>query len=312
MYRFKWPFIFSSRPKKGKNNVNQLNDFGSDSVRKKPKIGKAILFILVIVIVGVNGVLWLFRATHGGFDLRGGLNGETEIEKEAQPNEWEINLNEQLADEQNFVEQEDQTGFSEMSETVQDNKGEISGQKSSETSVQEDLTKDTEEEKRLDEGQKTSAVVETLSDDSTQEIINDLATMAKPVAGKILKEYSVDSLVYSKTLQQWEAHYGIDIAAETGDAVKAVMEGTVIEVRKNDPRLGVVVVIEHGSGVQTLYGNLASTNLVEKGKYVKKNQVIGAVGNTSPYESQDLPHLHFEVIKDGEKVDPLQFLPNIN
>jgi murein DD-endopeptidase MepM/ murein hydrolase activator NlpD len=86
----------------------------------------------------------------------------------------------------------------------------------------------------------------------------------------------------------------------------------VVEIRKDDPRLGVVVVIDHGGGIKTVYGNLASDKLVQKGQGVKKGQVIGAVGKTAPYEIEDPPHLHFEVLKGGSSIDPERFLPKID
>ena len=51
--------------------------------------------------------------------------------------------------------------------------------------------------------------------------------------------------------------------------------------------------------------------LVEKGDNIAKGQVIGAVGKSAPYEVEDPPHLHFEVIKDGTNIDPMQYLPEI-
>jgi murein DD-endopeptidase MepM/ murein hydrolase activator NlpD len=310
MYRFKWPFRFSSRSKQSENNVENLDSVKYRLGKRRFSLGKITLLVLVIAIVGINGLFWLFRASRGGLDFKKeGMPEETKLEEAGQPREWEIDLNEQHIDEQEI---QNQYNIPEMSETDQRQKDGIKDSGSTEKTDTGVLPKNPDEVKQADRAQETNLSVEETSNGPAEKAVNALVTMAMPTSGKIVTQYAVDRLVYSKTLEQWGAHYGIDIAAEIGDAVKAVMEGAVIEVAKNDPRLGVVVVIDHGDGIKTLYGNLASDKLVQKGKYVKKNQVIGAVGNTAPYESEDPPHLHFEVFKDDKNIDPQQFLPKIN
>ncbi len=136
----------------------------------------------------------------------------------------------------------------------------------------------------------------------------NLNTMIKPVFGEIIKPFSVDRPVYSETLKHWETHKGIDIKAEYGTPVKAVLSGTVEEVVE-DPRLGWKVVLNHGNKVKTLYANLAKEILIKEGEYVKKGTVIGAVGQSALVEVADPPHLHFELIKAGKHIDPAHYLP---
>lgn len=138
----------------------------------------------------------------------------------------------------------------------------------------------------------------------------DLSTMMPPVIGKIIVDYSVDKLVYSNTLEQWQTHPGIDIAAEEGTAVKAVLDGTVVDTL-NDSKLGNTVIIDHGAGFISKYGNLKSTTVVKKGQDIKKGEIIGAVGKSSKFESADPTHLHFEMEKDNSTIDPNIYLPKI-
>ena len=126
-------------------------------------------------------------------------------------------------------------------------------------------------------------------------------------AGTVLKDFSADSLVYSETLQQYEVHEGIDLAAEIGTDVKAAAEGMVVKVYADD-RLGTTVVISHSGGYKTVYSNLAVLGTAEEGDEVKAGQVIGKVGATALFESEDPSHLHFEVHKEDVKVDPAQVL----
>lgn len=129
----------------------------------------------------------------------------------------------------------------------------------------------------------------------------------KPVEGDVVRDFAVDSLIYSETLQEWTTHTGIDIKAEKTTVVKAAEAGTVKTI-KNDPRYGLSVIIEHANGFQTVYSNLLTSEFVVEGEKVEKGQSLGTVGNTAAFEIADEPHLHFEIIKDSVQVDPNIYL----
>ena len=150
----------------------------------------------------------------------------------------------------------------------------------------------------------TVAAAAELSDD---EIIQNL-NMIAPCNGSISKEYSPDKLIYSKTMNDWRTHSGIDIAAPKGDIVAAAADGVVEKVYE-DNNLGVVVVIGHGGSIKTLYGNLQDLGYIEVGRRVAKGDTIGAVGDTSILEKKDEAHLHFEVITGGETQNPSEYIP---
>ena len=128
-----------------------------------------------------------------------------------------------------------------------------------------------------------------------------------PVEGEIIREYAKDNLVYSATLDEWVTHNGIDIAAEKTTVVKASAEGTVKSI-KNDPRYGLTIVIEHVNGFTTVYSNLLTAEFVEEGETVEQGETIGTVGNTATFEIADEAHLHFEILKDNENLDPELYL----
>jgi murein DD-endopeptidase MepM/ murein hydrolase activator NlpD len=125
-----------------------------------------------------------------------------------------------------------------------------------------------------------------------------------PVFGEIVGEYAVDELHWSDTLKQWQTHPGIDIAAPLGTAVFASADGTVKDAYR-DPLFGNVVVIEHDGGYETLYAGLQTMKLAEPGAEVKAGDVIGAVGNSADLEVELGAHLHFEMLHDGEHIEPL-------
>lgn len=128
-----------------------------------------------------------------------------------------------------------------------------------------------------------------------------------PVEGEILKEFAKDKLIESKTLQEWTTHPGIDIQADKTTVIKAAADGTVKSI-KNDPRYGITVTIEHASGFTSVYANLLTAEFVVVGESVKSGQTIGTVGNTAVFEIADPYHLHFELLKDEEYVDPVLYL----
>ena len=132
-------------------------------------------------------------------------------------------------------------------------------------------------------------------------------TFIKPIDGEILKEYAKDSLVYSETLKEWTTHLGIDIKAERATIVKSATDG-IVKYIKNDPRYGLTIIIEHSNGFETRYANLLTTEFVSEGETIKAGQTIGTVGDSAIYEIVDESHLHFELLKDSESVNPTLYI----
>ena len=98
-------------------------------------------------------------------------------------------------------------------------------------------------------------------------------------------------------------HWGMDFTAPVGTPVFATGNGKIIETsgsKKSRSDFGLCVVIEHGFGYQTLYGHLNSFN-VKEGQQVKRGDIVGYVGNSG---ASTAPHLHYEVHKDGQRVNP--------
>ena len=131
--------------------------------------------------------------------------------------------------------------------------------------------------------------------------------IVSPLSGETVAAFSMDELAYSETLADWRTHDGIDIKADAGTQVLAASSGTVLSVADDD-LMGTTVVIAHDGGYETTYSNLQSVPTVAPEQYVSAGQVIGAVGTTSLAEASMAPHLHFSVTKDGEIIDPQEFL----
>lgn len=170
-------------------------------------------------------------------------------------------------------------------------------QKNNETNLVNQLNTQNENNK-ISETNKTSAQPEEKQPDPT---------FAMPVEGEVVKKYGKDKLIYSDTLKEWTTHLGIDIKADKTTIVKASADGKIKSI-KNDPRYGLTVVVEHTNGFTSIYSNLLTAEFVVVGEEVKLGQTIGTVGNSATFEILDDPHLHFEILKDGNSIDPEMYI----
>lgn len=153
---------------------------------------------------------------------------------------------------------------------------------------------------------KTNTITQSEKQTPAKENKKELS-FGMPVEGEIVRKFAKDNLVYSETLQEWITHLGIDIKADKTTVVKAAEAGTVKAI-KNDPRYGLTVVIEHEDGFKTVYSNLLTAEFVSEGEKLEKGQTVGTVGTTATFEVVDEPHLHFEILKDNEQLDPSIYL----
>lgn len=103
-----------------------------------------------------------------------------------------------------------------------------------------------------------------------------------------------------------EMHPGMDFAAEQGTRIYSTGDGVVERADNLAQGYGNHVVVNHGFGYQTLYGHMSKI-AVKAGQKVKRGQLLGYVGSTG---LSTAPHLHYEVIKGGEKVNPINYYYN--
>ena len=133
-------------------------------------------------------------------------------------------------------------------------------------------------------------------------------TFVSPVVGEITKGHSIDTPVFSDTLQEWRVHTGIDISADEGSEVYASSDGVVTKIY-SDPFLGKTVEISHDGGILTVYSNLSPADIaVREGQAVESGALIGKVGDSSISELADEAHLHFAIKVNGVSVNPLDYI----
>ena len=128
-------------------------------------------------------------------------------------------------------------------------------------------------------------------------------------SGAITAPFSGDELVKSRTMDDWRIHAGVDIKGELGSEVRAIADGEVRSV-ESDTMLGNTVMIQHGDGMVSVYANLADDITVKNGDRVKGGDVVGKVGQSALCECLEESHLHLEVIRNGENIDPLSLFPS--
>ncbi len=129
----------------------------------------------------------------------------------------------------------------------------------------------------------------------------------QPVANKELKRIAsgygrrIDP-VYKKP----KFHYGVDFSAPQGTPIYATGDGVIKKVKKSRRGLGNHVIINHGFGYESIYAHMLKYT-VQRNQKVKRGDLIGYVGNTG---KSTAPHLHYEVHKDGKKVNPAYYFHN--
>ena len=129
----------------------------------------------------------------------------------------------------------------------------------------------------------------------------------QPVSNKDLSRmasgfgYRIDPIYKTKKF-----HAGMDFSAKTGTPIYATGNGKIIKLRKSKRGYGNHIIIDHGFGYKTLYAHMSKT-IVKKNQKVNRGDIIGYVGNTGKSVA---PHLHYEVHKDGKKINPINFYYN--
>ncbi|MDR1927297.1 MAG: M23 family metallopeptidase [Oscillospiraceae bacterium] len=128
-------------------------------------------------------------------------------------------------------------------------------------------------------------------------------SFALPFGTKINKDYSEGEMVKSLTMGDWRVHNGVDFAGEANAEVVAIQDGTVKAVVA-DPLWGIVLTIDHGSGIVAKYCGLSQDSTPKEGQDVKKGEPVGVIAQI-PVESAEGIHLHLEITVNGKVADPL-------
>lgn len=274
---------------------------------EKITLGMIISGIMIIAILVTSLIVYLLNVN--STKNNGEIASQEEIKTsdvQNDDNEFEsvsIDIGKSVNEAKNEIEANTENTSNNVNNTVNTSKANTSNSstnsdsssKSASNSVSEKNTTSTEKTSKSEEDNNNT--------EKTQSNENNEMKFTAPVNGEILREFAKDSLVYSNTLEEWITHTGVDIKADKTTVVKAAANGKVESI-KNDPRYGLTVIVCHSGGYKTVYANLLTAEYVVEGEEIEAGQTIGTVGNSSSFEIADDYHLHFELIKDGEYLNP--------
>lgn len=127
-----------------------------------------------------------------------------------------------------------------------------------------------------------------------------------PVSGAVLMNYSMDKTVYFATLEEYKYNPALIIGGADNDQVISAGKGIVKSIDKT-PQEGTTVTVDMGNGYEAIYGQLQNVQ-VKTGDSVEAKTVLGYLAEPTRYYSVEGCNLYFEFRKDGQPVDPLQYL----
>lgn len=127
-----------------------------------------------------------------------------------------------------------------------------------------------------------------------------------PLEGDVLLNYSMDQTVYFATLDQYKYNPAIIIAGKVNDTVRAAATGRITKIKTNE-ETGTTVTMDLGDGYTAVYGQLKEV-LYNKGAIVEAGNAIGYIAEPTKYYSVEGSNLYFELLKDNEPVNPMQYI----
>ena len=127
-----------------------------------------------------------------------------------------------------------------------------------------------------------------------------------PASGAVIMGYSMDQTVFFQTLDQYKYNPAMIISGEVGETITASAAGIVTDIAET-AQTGTTVSLDMGNGYTAVYGQLTDVGL-SAGDYVNAGEKIGNLSEPTKYYSIEGPNLYFEILKDGEPVDPMNFM----
>lgn len=174
-----------------------------------------------------------------------------------------------------------------------------------EISAESDETADAAESEETTE-EDTQAAGETSAADTSSVWFTEESTLTWPASGAVLLGYSMDQTVYFSTLEQYKYNPALIIGGEVGETIAASAAGIVTNIEET-AQTGTTVTLDMGNGYTAVYGQLKDVPL-SIGDYVGAGETVGYLNDPTKYYSVEGPNLYFEILKDGEPVDPTNFM----
>ncbi len=163
-------------------------------------------------------------------------------------------------------------------------------------------------EKKAETEKPPEKAVSTIAEPKKTEPEPEKTVYTMAVSGTVSAPFSGKELVKSETMGDWRIHSGVDIASEAGTPVLAIADGVVSQVA-TDTMMGNIIKLEHNGGIESIYANLEDGTNLKVGDKIKAGDAVGKIGASALAECLERPHLHLEVLKNGEHIDPLSLFP---
>lgn len=127
-----------------------------------------------------------------------------------------------------------------------------------------------------------------------------------PVDGNVILSYSMDQTVYFSTLDQYKYNPAMIIGSEVGADVLAAADGEVTSI-ETTAQTGTTITMNLGNGYTAVYGQVKEV-CVHEGDRIEQGDVIGYLSEPTKYYSVEGPNLYFQLLKDGDPVNPLEYM----
>lgn len=213
---------------------------------------------------------------------------------------YKKDMNEQMA---KAEEQAQQLTEDETEETTADDI--VLPEADDETDSTEDEVQSAEQDDgEIDNG--ASGEQATAGTDTSVVWFTEESTLTWPASGAVIMGYSMDQTVFFQTLEQYKYNPAMIISGEVGESINASAAGIVTDIEET-AQTGTTVTLDMGNGYSAVYGQLADVGL-SIGDYINAGETIGTLKEPTKYYSVEGPNLYFQVLKDGEPVDPMNFM----
>lgn len=265
-----------------RQNPRQTPRFKPKKKRRGAAVAAVLCFVAAIAVVGTY-TFKDYRETQREFELAQARDQEQKNKEESEAaNTDKI--------------------FNEKEEDVLAKQAEEAARQAREEQEMKEAEQDSEEEKEAEEQEQTE---QTAGNSESLNFANG-SKLLWPVEGTLLMNYSMDKTVYFSTLDQFKYNPALVISGEKGDQVISSAPGIVKSIDKT-AETGTTVNVDIGSGYELFYGQLDDVR-VKTGDYVDSKTVLGYVGEPTIYYSVEGANVYFEMRKDGESVNPMDYL----
>lgn len=171
-------------------------------------------------------------------------------------------------------------------------------------STEDELQSAEQDDGEIDNG--ASGEQATAGTDTSGVWFTEESTLTWPASGAVIMGYSMDQTVFFQTLEQYKYNPAMIISGEVGESINASAAGIVTDIEET-AQTGTTVTLDMGNGYSAVYGQLADVGL-SIGDYINAGETIGTLKEPTKYYSVEGPNLYFQVLKDGEPVDPMNFM----